>query len=245
MTKWTLLFFGLLILTSCSNQEREILTLIESEWIQIDNQSKSLFDSADIGLVFRRDTVWSTSDRGWFNQGQYSFDKNEILLASKSDTTNLIIQLFTKDSLTLLTNEVTYRYYNRRLEFNKDLKFRKITLKTGVCFGGCQSFDVVLDNEGNVKFNGLENGNAVDLKNYSIDLKTKEKIDSLFKQSRVGSLDSSKFYGWFDDWTMKIKFEYGDNNVKEITGTRSYMPYRLKPIIGTLISDLRKRELIK
>lgn len=245
MTKSALLFFGLFILASCSDQETETSATLESEWIQVDNQSNVLFDSANIGLVFRRDTLWSTSNRGWFNQGQYVIDRDKIVLTSKTESAEWTIHLLNRDSLTILTRKGDYEFYNRRLEFDKSLKYEKITLHAGVCFGGCQSFDVELNNEGNVKFKRLEKGNVVDSSEYLIDIKTKEEIDSLFKQSQIESIDSSMFYGWFDDWDMKIKFEYSDNNLKEVSGTRSYMPYRLHPIIGTLISDLRKRGLIK
>ena len=71
------------------------------------------------------------------------------------------------------------------------------------------------------------------------------KIDSLFKETKISVIDTSRYYGWFDDWSMAIKFEQGDNVVREVKGTRNYMPYRITPVIGALVYDIRKRGLIK
>lgn len=245
ITKCVHLLLGLLILTSCSKHKTETSTTLESEWVQVENQFKFLFDSADIGLVFRKDTLWSTSDYGWVNQGQYSIDETKITFSTSTGTTNWTILAMTNDSLTILRARDTLKYYNKRLEFETNMKYKKMMLRTGLCFAGCQEFEVQLDGSGNVEFHGLKNGKVIETKHYLMDENSRSKIDTLFKEARISKIDSTRYYGRFDDWIMTMKFEYGENQVVKVNGTSSNMPYRLKPIIGTLINDLRKRALIK
>jgi hypothetical protein len=243
MTKYTQLIAGLLIFVSCSQQEKNAI-LIETEWIYAGDHSKSLFDSLDIGLSFRDDSLFTSSDRGLLMRGRYYLNEDKLRLYSNQDTIDWTVKI-TQDSLTILKDDEPFKYYHKKLEFDPQLQYRKIILQTGICFGDCPEFKVTFDDKGTMYFERLKNGNVTETKNYVTDDITTSKIDSLFKLSNISKIDSSRYYGWSHDWDMAIEFEYGKGEVRKIKGTLGHMPYRLKPIIGTLISDLKKRELIK
>ena len=136
------------------------------------------------------------------------------------------------------------RYYNRTLEFKENLRFQKITLQGGQCFGECPEFYLTIDDKGNTEFKGLENSKFQGTKNYSIDTPTKDKIDSLFQWTNINNIDTTDYYGSDDGWSLTITFQYRDNELRRIKGTYSSMPHRLKGMIRTILDDLRKRGLV-
>jgi len=243
MKKCTQLIFGLLIIVSCTPTKTEKITWFESDWIFVRDTSKFQFDPRYIGLRFRNDTLTTISDLWLTHEGRYLINENKIKVFDEDSTDFKIIKL-TKDSLILLGYNDTLRYYNRTLEFDKDLMFQKLTLQGGQCFGECPEFELTMDDKGNAEFNGRENSKFQGTKNFSIDDKTKSKIDSLFKWSNINNIDTTDYYGSVDDWSLTITFSYGDNEVRRIKGTRGSMPHRLKGIIRTLLDDLRKKGLV-
>jgi len=243
MRKCTQLIFGLLIIVSCTPTETEKITWFESDWIFVRDTSKFQFDPRYIGLRFRNDTLITISDLWLTHEGRYSVNGKKIQVFDEDSTDFEIIKL-TKDSLILYGYTDTLKYYNRILEFDKNLRFQKITLQGGQCFGECPEFYLTMDDKGNTEFKGLENSKFQGTKSYLIDVQTKHRIDSLFKWSNINNIDTTDYYGSDDDWSLTITFQYGDNELRRIRGTHSSMPHRLKGIIRTLLDDLRKKGLV-
>jgi len=244
MTKCTQLICGLLIIISCTPTKTETITWFESDWVFVrDTANYFQFDPRYIGLRFRNDTLITISDLWLTHEGRYSVNGNQIQVFDQDSTDFQIIKL-TKDTLILLGYSDTLKYYNRTLEFDKELRFKKITLQGGQCFGECPEFYLTMDDKGNTEFKGLENSKFQGTKNYSIDVQAKNKIDSLFRWTNISNIDTTDYYGSDDDWSLTITFQYGDNESRKIRGTHSSMPHRLKGIIRTLLDDLRKRGLL-
>ena len=244
MTKCAQLICGLLIVISCTPTKSDETKWFETDWILVRDSSNYFhFDPRYIGLRFLDDTLVTISDLWLTHEGRYSVKGNQIQVFDDDSTGFQIIKL-TKDSLILLSYRDTLRYYNRTLEFEKDLRFQKITLQGGQCFGECPEFYLTIDDKGGAEFKGLENSKFQGTKNYSIDVETKNKIDSLFKWTNINNIDTTDYYGSEDGWTLTITFQYGDNERRRIKGTDGSMPHRLKGIIKTILDDLRKRELV-
>lgn len=244
MRKYPSLIFGLLLIASCTPTKTDETNWFETDWVFVRDSSNYFdFDPKYIGLRFRDDTLITISDLWLTHEGGYSVNGNQIQVFDEDSTNYQIIKL-TKDSLILLGYTDTLRYYNRALEFDKDLKFQKITLQGGQCFGECPEFYLSMDDKGNTEFKGLENSKFQGTKSYIINNQAKQRIDSLFKWSNINNIDTTKYYGSDDDWSLAISFLYGNNETKRIRGTHSSMPHRLKGIIRTLLDDLRKRGLL-
>jgi hypothetical protein len=244
MTKCAQLFCGLLIIVSCTPTKTDETGWFETDWIFVRDSSNYFnFDPRYIGLRFRNDTLITISDLWLTHEGRYSVNGNQIQVFDE-DTTDFEIIKLTKDSLILFGYTDTLKYYNRTLEFDQELRFQKITLQGGQCFGECPEFYLTMDDKGNAEFKGLENSKFQGTKIYSIEFQAKNRIDSLFKWSNINNIDTTDFYGSDDDWSLTISFQYGDNELKRIRGTHSSMPLRLKGIIRTLLDDLRKRGLV-
>jgi hypothetical protein len=244
MTKFIPLICGLLIAISCAPKKTNETKWFEADWIFVRDSSNYFnFDPRYIGLRFQKDTLITISDLWLTDEGRYLVNNDKIQVFDE-DSTNFQIIKLTKDSLILLGYIDTLRYYNRALEFDKDLKFQRITLQGGKCFGECPEFYLTMDDKGNTEFKGLENSKFQGTKSYSIDYVAKHRIDSLFKWSNIKNIDTTDYYASEDGWSLTITFHYGENQLKRIRGTHSSMPHRLKGIIRTLLDDLRKRGLV-
>jgi len=198
-----------------------------------------------VGLRFIDDTLYTIRNGGLWQEGKYSVRGDTIYVEGfEGQITAYEILKFNIDSLTLSRYGDSDDYYSRRLEHSPDLKFDRIRLEGGTCFGECPQFAMTVERDGVVDFKGLKNGKFIGVKKYSLEPETIDKIDSLFKWTYINRIDTTDFYGVDDGWSINATFYYNTDQVTKIKGTSSSMPYRIKGIIWILLADLRKKDLI-
>ncbi len=241
-----IVIIGILGLSACSffPEEKEKLRL-EGDWIYVEDTT-GLFSRYDLGLRFRDSTLLTIKKSALHNRGKYSLDQDKILVQEFGGiiSSYQIIEHL-PDTLTLSHNSKTRKLYNRRLEFNSDLKFEKISLVAGSCFGYCPEFIFTIQSDGKANFKGINNVKLVGDTVFRIENQTLQNIDSLFKRSYIDNLDTTANYWAMDDWSLNITFHYNESKSKTIDGTYMFMPFRLKGIIRRMLTTLVKEELIK
>jgi len=240
-----LFLFILLGLLSC-DVDTDKLSSLEGEWIYIRDSSNVIEMSKsahEIGLRFKNDSLYLIKNDGLYLEGKYFLEKNNMNVeVFGGKISKYTIRKHSRDTLWLM-GKLGGELYNRKLEFNPNLKFEKIILKSGICYGNCPEFQIVLNKNGNVDFTGFNNVKLIGTKHFSMSNKI-QKIDSIFKLSNIEKSDYTGSFGSIDGWDMNITFYYNDSKIKSIKGTYFSMPYRIKGIINILINEVEKKEMI-
>jgi len=242
--KILLAIIGICGFFSCTTGFKEgDMVSLEGEWIFIEDTTEIF--GHDLGLKFRDDTLLTIRNSGLWQEGKYTLKQDTVYIEGfRGQISTYLIRNHVLDTLTLFRHGRIEKLYNRRLEYDPDLKFDKIILETKGCYGNCPEFMLTIHNDGNVNFRGIRNAKYIGEKEFKMERQNLHKIDTLFKWSFITRLDTSEFYGAVDGWAMDITFYYNGNNVSTVKGTSMEMPFRLKRIVGRLTNDLRVRGLI-
>jgi Domain of unknown function (DUF6438) len=131
------------------------------------------------------------------------------------------------------------------LEFTDNLKFDSIKIIADGCFGECPEFVLKLSSNGHVNFKPIANCKVTQEMEFDMGKEQMNKLDSLFKWTYLHKLDTSKISSAVDDWAFDISINYNSGQTIDLRTTHSFIPYRLKRIFGLIITDMRKRGVLK
>ncbi len=236
-------FIALFLLIGCSSRNQPEILSLEGSWVSIyplwyKSQSYS-------AIKFRKNDFLKVSDAGPTLVGKFRTTGDTIYIDQDLDKSiYYTIIRHSKDSLMLWSGEDTLSFYNRNLEYNADLKLDKVVLKAGGCFGECPEFELTLQRDkGKSYFNGIKQSKV--LGEYTLDYSKEEwnKIDSLFRWSRIDKMDSSFFHGLPDDWAWNVEIYYNGRQ-KTFKASQNGLPYRVRPVFDQILEGIRRRKLI-
>lgn len=212
---------------------------LQGDWVYVNRTNRIIHNY--IGIEFDSTEFYTVSDHGRTKVGSYSLAGDSIII---DDGTRYKIISLTKDTLKLSENGEGTTYYNRNLDFNNDLTLDSIELNTGECFGECPEFQLTLNrNTQVIKFIPKRNCKAKEETTVTFTNEEWNKLDSLFKWTKIDDVDTTYSYSAIDDWAMNIIIHYNDKQVK-VKGTEGSLPYRLQPLVNVLTKKLRERGFI-
>ncbi|WP_215225816.1 DUF6438 domain-containing protein [Echinicola shivajiensis] len=231
------------IIFSCSKKKNtELAISLEGDWMEVPLKTGWIYDWS--GLKFKGDTVYMISDFGNLVNGPYSIVENRIVTEEFEGPSEIEIQNLTRDSLIIGRNGVITKYYSRRLEHDKDLKFNSISIAAYRCLDLCWEFDYKLDSEGFEVFNGKYNTKTYGIKSGRINEKLLDEIDSLFKWTNIKELDPNMVPIETDGWRIDFEVNYNENKSITFSTTEFVIPYRFKPIFQAIKKHLRDERLM-
>ena len=233
------LILGLIFIT-CSSELRTEVPDIDGDWIFIDNPEEITINYS--GLRFDGDTLYTINDSGITQEGKFLVSGDTIIVWEFGEKINKErrIKKLTKDSLVLTGSTFDEKYYSRKLEFTENLVFNDLRLVSDGCLGNCPEFIVRLSDSGLIQFKPIMYCKVTRVREFTLDTKKKNTIDSLFKWSYIQKLDTTKDYGVVDDWGFDIEVIYNDGQTIKFTTSSSKFPFRLKKIFGLLIDELHE-----
>jgi hypothetical protein len=235
-----LLILGLLFI-GCSTKYEAKRPSIDGEWILVETTNEILSD--EFGLKFEDDTLYLIADRGLIQEGKFIIRGDTIIVKEFGNRINKRrrIKQLTTDSLILVGDT---KYYSRRLEFADNLKLDSIKVIADGCLGECPQFNLKLTADGEVNFKPIANCKTTQEMTFRIEKEQMNQIDSLFKWTYIHRLDTNSIHVSDDGWLLDISISYNNGRHIRIKTTYYDIPYRLKRILGFLIKDVEKRELI-
>ena len=238
-----LLILGLIFI-SCSTKHETEMPTVDGDWIFVENVKELAIGY--LGLRFENDTLYSLNE-GWFTrEGKFTINGDTIIVEEFGNKINKArrIKKLTMDSLIISGSTIDEKYYSRKLEFTDSLKLNELSILAGGCYGECPQFSLNLTDKGLIHFKPIRDCKTTTEKEFMLDTKRKNKIDSLFKWTYLQKLDTSKVYSAVDDWVIDIKINYNNGQWTEFRTTDSQVPFRLRRIYGILINSLRENGLI-
>lgn len=231
-----------LIFMHCSSKkEPDIPISIEGDWIEVYEEIEWIHDWS--GLKFENDTAYQISDFGLLVKGPYSTIDNRIITDEFDGIFEFNILNLTDDSLKIEGNGEVRKYYSRRLEYDKDLKFNSISISTYKCMDLCWEFDYRLESNGLEVFDGKYNTRTLGIKESKMNDKLLKGIDSLFKMSNIKEIDPETAPIAMDGWLIKFEINFNENESITFLTTDFEIPYRLKPIFHLIEKHLKEEGL--
>ncbi len=230
-----------MLIASCGNISAQSKMLI-GEWMYAPS-SLTMYDDR-IGLELTDSAFYFIYNGVSLQDGNYiiSNDSVKVSWEGKDRGSYKIVKL-TEDSLILNSSGEIKRLYSRKIDFNPELKLEGIAFTAGLCFGLCPEFELNYDSKGMIHFKLLSKEKFHVDTSYALTNNKVLRIDSLFKFSKIETLDTTQFFG-ADDWLMNITFTYDGDKHTRIHGTFMEMPYRIQSILHLFIEDLKEKELI-
>lgn len=119
---------------------------------------------------------------------------------------------FKVDSLTVKFGELV-EYKNSKSKVNRIKEFH---FSTSGCFGTCPVFEIKLDSERNLEYNGKRFTNYSGLKSLRLNQTDYDNLIGLIEYTELEKLKSSYSVNWTDDQTGILKVIYVNGDVKEI-----------------------------
>jgi len=236
-----LMIVGIILLSACSTTKNHKFNFA-GDWMRDMNVIDG--DSSKIGAMFIDDTLYWIEDDGIYEFGGYTIKVDSIFVKDFQDNIfKYVILKSTKDSLVLLADGKIMSFHNRLLEYDKDLKFSRITIDAEWCYGDCPEFTLSIDSTGNVDFAKIVDKQRTNQKSFILKDQELNSIDSLFKSSCINKTNPKHYRSADDGWKMKISFDY-DNKTTVFVSTWGNLPYRITLLIKDIFKDLSKRKLI-
>ncbi|REG86030.1 DUF6438 domain-containing protein [Winogradskyella sediminis] len=116
------------------------------------------------------------------------------------------------DSLTVKFGELV-EYKNIKPKVNR---IKELYFSTTGCFGSCPIFDIKLDSERNLEYNGKKFTNHSGLKSFRLNQTDYDNVIGLIEYAELKKLKSFYSVNWTDDQTGILKVIYENGEVKEI-----------------------------
>jgi len=226
------------ILFSCIQKEEK--NKLDGVWY---TETKCINSSQrDLGLYFDKDTVYEINNIGYILAGKFQIINDSIIFKDyKEQTQKYIIKTHTNDSLILLINGKEKRLHNKRVEFNDNLQFSKITIVVGKDIN--PQFDIALDSLGNIFAEERVDKDKIIKKNFKLNSAELNMIDSLFKFSCIDKTDTIGWDSGCDGWPKSMRFEYNNKNTTIRTINFS-MPNRINPIYYQIMKIVMNKDTI-
>jgi len=135
---------------------------------------------------------------------------NIITKESKSEIKDI---KFRVDSLTIKFGELVTYVKNKSILVNK---IKNLHFYTTGCFGSCPIFEINLNSNGELKYNGKKFTNYQGIKTIKLDSKEFENLFGLLEYANLKNLNDFYSVNWTDDQTGILKITYENEEVKEI-----------------------------
>jgi hypothetical protein len=217
---------------------------IEGKWVYFENnvmRYKDRLVDHYSGIEFDDNEFYYVGDDGRTLVGDYQLRNDTLIVEDGNKRLVYKVLALTNDSLSYLDEDVTRYYYNQKLDFNPELQLDSIYIKAGQCFDNCQEFEFTIEKgERRGKFVGGKNSKYQGERYIQFSDKEWDKMDSLFKWSRIELYDSSLFYGAIDDRVIDLEIRYNRDKVKKIRGTQGGLLRRLQPIVESVFKKLNE-----
>ncbi len=220
--------------------------LLKGDWML--SQPESLGFGFAFGVSFDNDTVLIIRN-GWYDiLGPYQQVGDSILIEEAYNQHEKIVWKVLAndpDSLVLLQAGRRLTYYARDLEYVDSLQLEQISVEAFGCLGECPVFDLNYIAPKMIEFDPIQFCKANLSTRYSLDDSTKNRLDQSFKRSWIHHLDTTTVLSDVDDWAFRYKFTFNGGQHISFTCTQFNVPFRIKPIHGTILRDLKNRGLIR
>ncbi len=216
---------------------------IEGDWMLAEETSIGM--GMAIGTSFQRDTAYLIRD-GWYEVLAPYKQKGDTVAfdAMTDDRGYWIIRQATADTLKLVQDGRTRVYYSRNLEEVDSLELEKIQLNASSCFGHCPQFKWSYASTGHVEFQPINFCLVDSSTHYQLDDSTQLALTRAFKKSWIHHLDTNRTFYDVDGWALQYNFHFNGKTRVTFGATEFNIPFRIKPIHGIIMRDLRKRKLI-
>lgn len=225
---------------------------IEGDWVYVNKRYNDVDHYA--GIQLNKDTFYRLSDQGRTKVGQYRIVNDSLNIAISNslysqprlEYETYLIKALSHDSLTLISsNGYELNYYDRKLDYDTNLRLDSIYLRAGTCFGKCPEFEFTLArNSGEANFIGGNNSKLKGEHKFKFTNSELNRLDSLFKWTRIQQYDSTLYYGAIDDWMIELKINYNEGEFRKIRGSYGGLLYRLQPLTREIIEKLKKEGAI-
>lgn len=230
-------------LESCDVEKKDTSD-IKGNWVLYRTNERIIPGYA--ALLIKESSIYDVGSIGMTRRGDYIVKNDSLMLSTtKGDKFAFKIVKLSVDSLVLFDGEFQDVYYNEELDYDESLKLKAIHLRTKNCPDECSEISLDVSGVGDAEFTCIENCTQPGHSKVGITTKEWQKLDSLFKWSKINKIDTTDLYQAMDDWPMSIEFIYNDSVNVKIRGTEIAMPYRIQPIIYQLINRLKADSLLK
>ncbi|MBS7787021.1 hypothetical protein KIH23_06905 [Flavobacterium sp. CYK-55] len=133
---------------------------------------------------------------------------------------------------------LTYKF-NSFIEFNSKKitqdRVKLIKVKTSYCLGLCPSFELEINYDGHMVFNGLGYTNFIGKSTSNAELKKIQEIEDLINYIDLKNLKDNYSVSWTDSQTIYLEIEFQDGFSKKITDYGLIGTYGLNSLYSKLI----------
>lgn len=231
----------LLYFIQCKEKQKDNYSkLIQQDWM-------TLYEDAVIsnpeGIYFDSTHFHTFEDVGVFRHGKFVLNQDTLEINAVTHKGKYLIKKLTDDSLWLKAleqrsiGEHVEKYYNRKLEFNPNLKIDSILIETRYCHG-CKEYNMKYSN-GEIQYYENENNK----KRFQLSKDKENKIDSLIQWSYLDKVNAFKFGHWNHEWRMDVTFYLKNHKPIKVNGAYGSFSYRFNEIIETLVSDIPLKDI--
>jgi len=92
----------------------------------------------------------------------------------------------------------------------------RVEFKTNYCYGSCPVFELIINSNGDVEYNGLDHVDRKGLVRLKMNDKDWDYLQTLLKYLKVEDLKDNYSVNWTDDQTVFLKIYFKDGDKKEI-----------------------------
>ena len=165
--------------------------------------------------IFVFETKVSEFDETVYHNTKIKKDQEVLSYDFKTKESKWVIkdEKYKVDSLTIKFGElVSYKYHKP----NNQSKIKEINFSTTRCFGSCPVFEIKLDSDSLLEYNGIMFTNFKGKTTKKLELKEFNSLIGLVEYADIKKLDDSYSVNWTDDQTVKLKVVFENGDTKEI-----------------------------